>query len=71
MVKDAFSFLLLTAGILSVLVSLWGINLTASNVGFISESGIFWNVVLFIALTAAGWISIGSAVANRSSKATR
>ena len=70
MVKDTFSYLLLTAGMLSVLVSFWGINLTASKFNFISESIKLWNFVLFVALFAAGWISISFGVANRSSKAT-
>lgn len=68
MVKDIFSSLLLTAGILSVLISLWGINLTASEFNFVSESIKLWNFVLFVALLAAGWISIGFTAAHRYSK---
>ncbi|RZN33549.1 MAG: hypothetical protein EFT35_10515 [Methanophagales archaeon ANME-1-THS] len=66
MADDAFFFALLTAGILSLVVGFWGIYLTASTIGYISASWIvFWNVILFAALIAAGGISIGYAVGKR------
>jgi hypothetical protein len=66
MVKDAFFFALATAGILSLAVGFWGIHLTATIIGDISASEfVFWNVILFAALIAAGSISIGYAVGKR------
>jgi hypothetical protein len=66
MVEDAFFFALLTAGILSLIVGFLGIYYTASMIGSISASWIvFWNVILFAALIAAGGISIGYAVGKR------
>jgi len=66
MVKDLFSFALVIAGILSLMVGFWGIYLTATMVGYVSESRfVFWNVILFAALIAAGGIAIGYAVGKR------
>ena len=76
MVKDVFSFALVTVGILSLVVGFWGIYITAimarevllrlSMLGYVSELGVvFWNVILFAALIAAGGISIGYAVGKR------
>lgn len=66
MVDDLFFLALLIAGILSLAVGFWGIYLTASTIEYISASWIvFWNVILFAALIAAGGISIGYAVGKR------
>ncbi len=76
MVKDAFSIALVIAGILSLLVGFGGIYITArmvrelifrlAIVGYISESTVvFWNVILFAALIAAGGIALGYAVGKR------
>jgi len=63
MIKDAFSIALVTAGILSVIVGFWGIHITATMIGYISESRIvFWNVILFASLTTAGSLAIGYVV---------
>jgi len=64
--KDLFSFALVTAGILSLVVGFWGTYLTATMVGYVSELRfVFWHVILFAALIAAGGISIGYAVGKR------
>ena len=66
MVKDVFSFALVTAGTLSLLIGFWGIHITATMVGHFSASkALFWNVILFAALIAAGGIAIGYAVGKK------
>lgn len=66
MVKDVFSFALVTAGILSMIIGFWGIHITATMVGYVSDSRVvFWNVILFAALVGAGGVAIGFAVAKR------
>ncbi len=66
MVKDVFSFALVTAGILSLIIGFWGIHIAAAMVGYVIESTIvFWNVILFAALIAAGGIAIGYAVGKK------
>lgn len=76
MIKNAFSIALVTAGILSLFVGFGGIYITArmvrelifrlSIVGYVSESTIvFWNVILFATLIAAGGIAIGYAVGKK------
>lgn len=66
MVKDVFSFALVTAGLLSMIVGFWGIHITATMVGYVSESTIvFWNVILFATLIAAGSLAIGYVVGKR------
>jgi hypothetical protein len=74
MVKDLFSFALVIAGILSLMVGFWGIYLTATMVGYLTAPMVgyvselrfvFWNVILFAALIAAGGIAIGYAVGKR------
>jgi hypothetical protein len=66
MMRDIFSFALVIAGILSLVLGFWGIYLTAMMVSYMSESRfVFWNVVLFATLIAAGGIAIGYAVGKR------
>lgn len=66
MVKDTFAFALVTAGLLSVLIGFWGIYITATLVGYLDESRVlFWNVILFAALIAAGSLAIGYVVGKR------
>lgn len=76
MVKDVFYFALVTVGILSLVVGFWGIYVTAimtrelllrlSMLGYVSELRVvFWNVILFATLIAAGGISIGYAVGKK------
>jgi len=66
MVRDAFFLSLVTAGVLLLAVGFWGIYLTATMIGYISASRIvFWNVILFAALIAAGGILSGYAVGKR------
>jgi hypothetical protein len=66
MVKDAFFIALVMAGILSVIVGFWGIYITAMMIGYFSESRIvFWNVILFAALIAAGSLAIGYVVGKK------
>jgi len=66
MVRDAFFFSLVTAGVLLLAVGFWGIYLTATMIGYISASRIvFWNVILFAALIAVGGILSGYAVSKR------
>ena len=76
MVKDVFSFALITVGILSLVVGFWGIYITAimtrelllrlSMLGYVSELRVvFWNVILFATLIGAGGIAIGYAVGKK------
>jgi hypothetical protein len=76
MVKDVFSFALVTVGILSMVVGFWGIYITAiltrelllrlSMLGYVSELRVvFWNVILFATLIGAGGIAIGYAVGKK------
>ena len=66
MVKDVFSFALVTAGVLSMIVGFWGIHVTATMVDYLSESTIvFWNVILFATLIAAGSLAIGYTVGKK------
>ena len=76
MVKDVFSFALVTVGILSLVVGFWGIYVTAimtrelilrlSMLGYVSELRVvFWNVILFATLIGAGGIAIGYAVGKK------
>jgi len=66
MVKDVFSFALVTAGLLSLLIGFWGIHVTATMVWHFSDSTVlFWNVILFAALISAGGIAIGYVVGKR------
>ncbi len=76
MVKDVFSFALITVGILSLVVGFWGIYITAimtrelilrlSMLGYVSELRVvFWNVILFATLIAAGGIALGYAVGKK------
>jgi len=66
MVKDAFCIALVTVGILSLLVGFGGIHTTAAMMEYFSDSTIlFWNVILFAALIAAGGIAIGYAVGKK------
>jgi len=46
-----------------LLVGFWGIHITATMFGYLSELWIvFWNVILFATLIAAGSLAIGYAV---------
>lgn len=66
MVKDIFSFALVTAGVLSWIIGFWGIHIVATMVRYVSESTIvFWNVILFAALIAAGSLAIGYVVGKK------
>jgi hypothetical protein len=66
MIKNAFFIALVIAGILSLLVGFWGIHITAATIGYFSESRIiFWNVILFAALIAAGSLAIGYVVGKK------
>ena len=66
MVKDIFSFALVTAGILSMIIGFWGIHITATMVGYVSDSRVvFWNVILFAALVGAGGIALGYVVGKK------
>ena len=66
MVKDVFSFALITAGVLSMIVGFWGIHITATMVDYLSESTIvFWNVILFATLVSAGSLAIGYTVGKK------
>lgn len=66
MVKDTFSFALVTAGLLSLIVGFWGIHITATMIRYVSESTIvFWNVILFATLIAAGSLTIGYVVGKK------
>jgi hypothetical protein len=66
MVKDAFFIALVTAGVLSLLIGFWGIHITAATIRYFSESrSIFWNVILFATLIAAGSLAIGYVVGKK------
>ena len=66
MVKDAFPIALAIAGILSLLVGFRGIQISAAMIGCVIESRImFWNVILFATLIAAGGIALGYAVGKK------
>ncbi|MHC1610534.1 MAG: hypothetical protein ACXQTW_02875 [Candidatus Methanospirareceae archaeon] len=66
MTRDIFPFALVTVGVLALIVGFWGIHITATVIGYLSESKIvFWNIILFATLIAAGGISIGYAVGKK------
>ena len=49
-----------------MIVGFWGIHIAATLVDYLSESAIvFWNVILFATLIAAGSLTIGYTVGKK------